>query len=139
MRYQCSFGWSGLVQTNSLVNLVISTSIARIRGYLAPTAVALANVTTEPQARVCGRPAVTLEIKNIFAAPGERMELRKSTAGALNMGNADLGLCRHGLHGLSLEKRRATPSLICIAISARETAFGAVFLLERNACRFGVA
>src|SRR6266403_2544361 len=80
MRYQCSFGWSGLVQTNSLVNLVISASVARLRGYLAPTAVALANVTTEPRARVCGRPAATLEIKNIFAAPGERMELRKSTA-----------------------------------------------------------
>jgi len=55
------------VQTNSLVNLVISTSVARLRGYLAPTAVALANVTTEPRARVCGRPAATLEIKNIFA------------------------------------------------------------------------
>jgi len=68
------------VQTNSLVNLVISTSVARLRGYLAPSAVALANVTTEPRARVCGRPAATLEIKNIFAAPGERMKLRKSTA-----------------------------------------------------------
>ena len=80
MRYQCSFGWSGLVQTNSLVNLVISASVARLRGYLAPSAVALANVTTEPRARACGRPAATLEIKNIFAAPGERMKLRKSTA-----------------------------------------------------------
>jgi len=55
------------------------------------------------------------------------------------MGMLILGFAGMGLHGLSLEKRRATPSLICITISARETAFWAVFLFERNAYRFGVA
>jgi hypothetical protein len=55
------------------------------------------------------------------------------------MGMLILGFAGMGLHGLSLEKRRATRSLICITISARETAFGAVFLFERNTCRFGVA